>query len=51
MECLVEKDDLLRCLYLVQGVVEKRSSLPNADPRALGTSLDATDLEREKAGE
>ena len=28
MECLVEKDDLLRCLYLVQGVVEKRSSLP-----------------------
>jgi len=28
MECLVEKEDLLRCLYLVQGVVEKRSSLP-----------------------
>ena len=28
MECSVEKDDLLRCLYLVQGVVEKRSSLP-----------------------
>ena len=28
MECHVEKDDLLRCLYLVQGVVEKRSSLP-----------------------
>lgn len=28
MECRVEKDDLLRCLYLVQGVVEKRSSLP-----------------------
>lgn len=28
MECLIEKEDLLRCLYLVQGVVEKRSSLP-----------------------
>ena len=57
MECLVEKDDLLRCLYLVQGVVEKRSSLPilahvliestgeqtNAEDNAL--SLGATDLE------
>jgi len=28
MECTVEKEELLRCLYLVQGVVEKRSSLP-----------------------
>jgi len=28
MDCLIEKEDLLRCLYLVQGVVEKRSSLP-----------------------
>lgn len=57
MECLVEKDDLLRCLYLVQGVVEKRSSLPilahvliestgeqtDAEDNAL--SLGATDLE------
>ena len=57
MECLVEKDELLRCLYLVQGVVEKRSSLPilahvliesngeqtEAEDTAL--SLRATDLE------
>jgi DNA polymerase-3 subunit beta len=28
MECMIEKEELLRCLYLVQGVVEKRSSLP-----------------------
>jgi len=50
MECLVEKEDLLRCLYLVQGVVEKRSSLPilahvlieSAEGMA---SLGATDLE------
>jgi DNA polymerase-3 subunit beta len=28
VECMVEKEELLRCLYLVQGVVEKRSSLP-----------------------
>ena len=28
MECVIEKEDLIRCLYLVQGVVEKRSSLP-----------------------
>jgi len=50
MECLVEKEDLLRCLYLVQGVVEKRSSLPilahvlieSAEGIA---SLGATDLE------
>jgi DNA polymerase-3 subunit beta len=28
MECIIEKEELLRCLYLVQGVVEKRSSLP-----------------------
>lgn len=28
MECIIEREDLLRCLYLVQGVVEKRSSLP-----------------------
>jgi DNA polymerase-3 subunit beta len=50
MECVVEKEDLLRCLYLVQGVVEKRSSLPilahvlvecGKDTLSLG----ATDLE------
>ena len=57
MECLVEKDDLLRCLYLVQGVVEKRSSLPilahvlieSADEQTErednALSLRATDLE------
>jgi DNA polymerase-3 subunit beta len=28
LECTLEKEELLRCLYLVQGVVEKRSSLP-----------------------
>jgi len=28
LECTIEKEELLRCLYLVQGVVEKRSSLP-----------------------
>jgi DNA polymerase-3 subunit beta len=50
MECSIEKEDLLRCLYLVQGVVEKRSSLPilshvlieGADETV---SLGATDLE------
>lgn len=50
MECVIEKDDLLRCLYLVQGVVEKRSSLPilahvliECGKETL--SLGATDLE------
>ena len=28
MEFSVGKEDLLQCLYLVQGVVERRSSLP-----------------------
>ncbi|MBI3247970.1 MAG: DNA polymerase III subunit beta [Deltaproteobacteria bacterium] len=50
MEYAVEKEELLRCLYLVQGVVEKRSSLPilshvlieGADETV---SLGATDLE------
>ncbi|MCE2485446.1 MAG: DNA polymerase III subunit beta [Desulfurellaceae bacterium] len=57
MECLVEKDELLRCLYLVQGVVEKRSSLPilahvliesngeQAEAEDTALSLRATDLE------
>jgi DNA polymerase-3 subunit beta len=50
MECLIEKEDLIRCLYLVQGVVEKRSSLPilahvlvECGKETL--SLGATDLE------
>lgn len=57
MECSVEKDDLLRCLYLVQGVVDKRSSLPilahvlieatsqNIGEGENGVSIGATDLE------
>jgi len=50
MECLVEKEDLLRCLYLVQGVVEKRSSLPILAHVLIDSadgivSLGATDLE------
>lgn len=57
MECLVEKDELLRSLYLVQGVVEKRSSLPilahvliestdaQTDAEGGALSLGATDLE------
>ncbi len=57
MECLVEKDELSRCLYLVQGVVERRSSLPilahvliestdeQTDAEGGGLSLGATDLE------
>jgi DNA polymerase-3 subunit beta len=50
MECNIEKEELLRCLYLVQGVVEKRSSLPILShvliESAEGTvSLGATDLD------
>jgi len=50
MECFVEKEDLLRCLYLVQGVVEKRSSLPILAHVLIESaegmmSLGATDLE------
>lgn len=50
MECAVEKEELLRCLYLVQGVVEKRSSLPILshvliEGREETVSLGATDLE------
>ncbi|MBI3301179.1 MAG: DNA polymerase III subunit beta [Deltaproteobacteria bacterium] len=50
MECVIEKEELLRCLYLVQGVVEKRSSLPILAHVLIesveGTvSLGATDLE------
>src|SRR5215510_11138708 len=50
LECALDKEDLLRCLYLVQGVVEKRSSLPILSHVLIeGTeetvSLGATDLE------
>lgn len=50
MECTVEKEELLRCLYLVQGVVEKRSSLPILSHVLIEgveetVSLGATDLE------
>jgi DNA polymerase-3 subunit beta len=50
MECFIEKEDLLRCLYLVQGVVEKRSSLPILAHVLIEAaegivSLGATDLE------
>ena len=50
MESILEKDDLLRCLYLVQGVVEKRSSLPILSHVLIESgegivSLRATDLE------
>lgn len=50
MECVLEKEDLLRCLYLVQGVVEKRSSLPIlahvlVECHKDTVSLGATDLE------
>lgn len=50
LECMVEKEELLRCLYLVQGVVEKRSSLPILSHVFIEgleetVSLGATDLE------
>jgi len=50
MECTVEREDLLRCLYLVQGVVEKRTSLPILahvliESSGNNLSLGATDLE------
>lgn len=50
MECIVEKEDLLRCLYLIQGVVEKRTSLPILAHVLIEStdshlSLGATDLE------
>src|SRR5215470_10211433 len=50
MECAIEKEELLRCLYLVQGVVEKRSSLPILSHVLIEgleetVSLGATDLE------
>lgn len=40
MELSVSKEDLLQCLYLIQGVVEKRSSLPMLS-HVLITSVDA----------
>ena len=55
MEFSVDKEDLLQCLYLVQGVVERRSSLPilshvliesdSAGEKEGIISLGATDLE------
>jgi DNA polymerase-3 subunit beta len=50
MECMIEKEELLHCLYLVQGVVEKRSSLPILSHVLIEgleetVSLGATDLE------
>jgi DNA polymerase-3 subunit beta len=50
LECTIEKEELLRCLYLVQGVVEKRSSLPILSHVLIEgsdetVSLGATDLE------
>ena len=50
LECIIEKEELLRCLYLVQGVVEKRSSLPILSHVLIEgldetVSLGATDLE------
>ena len=55
MEFSVGKEDLLQCLYLVQGVVERRSSLPmlshvliesnSAGENGEVISLGATDLE------
>jgi DNA polymerase-3 subunit beta len=50
MECTVEREELLRCLYLVQGVVEKRTPLPILAHVLIESSgdnlfLSATDLE------
>jgi DNA polymerase III subunit beta len=50
MEYVIEKDDLIRCLYLIQGVVEKRSTLPILahvliESSADAVTLGATDLE------
>jgi DNA polymerase III subunit beta len=50
MESILDKEDLLHCLYLVQGVVEKRSSLPILshvliESKEGAISLRATDLE------
>lgn len=50
LHCTIEKEELLHCLYLVQGVVEKRSSLPILSHVLIEgldetVSLGATDLE------
>lgn len=50
LDCTIEKEELLHCLYLVQGVVEKRSSLPILSHVLIEgsdetVSLGATDLE------
>src|SRR4029077_19517889 len=50
MEVTVRREDLVRGLYLVQGVVERRNTLPilanvMIEPAAEGLSLTATDME------
>src|SRR5437867_7435042 len=50
MEVIVRREDLARGLYLVQGVVERRNTLPILanvllEPAAEGIALTATDME------
>src|SRR2546425_8216368 len=50
MEFTVRRDDLVRGLYLVQGVVERRNTLPIltnvlVEPAEAGITLTATDME------
>jgi|SRR5581483_261424 len=50
MEVAVRREDLVRALYLVQGVVERRNTLPILanvllEPAAEGIALTATDME------
>src|SRR5436190_18068165 len=50
MEVTVRREDLLRGLHLVQGVVERRNTLPILanvliEPAAEGIALTATDME------
>src|SRR6266550_120341 len=50
MEFTVRREDLVRGLYLVQGVVERRNTLPILanvliEPAAEGIALTATDME------
>src|SRR3989442_12524338 len=50
MEFTVRREDLVRGLYLVQGVVERRNTLPilsnvSIEPSGEGIALTATDIE------
>jgi DNA polymerase-3 subunit beta len=50
MEASIRREDLLRGLYLVQGVVERRTTLPILanvllEPAEMGLALTATDME------